>query len=202
MMRLGIDFDNTLVRYDNLFHKIAYEQGWIGQSFPKSKTKIRDHLNKTGLADKFTEIQGEVYGSRIREAEPAAGVMRALKNIKEKQVPIYIVSHKTMYPYKGKPYNLHESAREWLKQNGFTNKKILGIKKEDIYFEESKQKKIERIHELKCTHYIDDLPEILEMLESSITKIHYNPDNDVTSSNNNWLKMDNWCKLEEILRPQ
>ena len=29
MTLLGLDFDNTLVRYDNLFHKLALEKGLI-----------------------------------------------------------------------------------------------------------------------------------------------------------------------------
>ena len=29
MMRIGIDFDNTIVSYDTLFHKVAVEQGAV-----------------------------------------------------------------------------------------------------------------------------------------------------------------------------
>ena len=198
MERLGIDFDNTLVRYEELFHKIATEQGLIEEDFPKNKKEIRNELNNRGLSDKFTEIQGEVYGLRINEARPAEGVINALKKIMDYQIPIFIVSHKTRYPYKGTPYNLHESAWSWLKSSGFLSKKNLGIEINNIYFEETKESKIRRIHQLKCTHYIDDLPEILTALDDSITKIHYNPEDGVCKEDH--INMKNWDMLEQILK--
>ena len=47
MTLLGLDFDNTIVRYDNLFHKLAIEKGLIEQSVPRDKKAIRDYIMKT-----------------------------------------------------------------------------------------------------------------------------------------------------------
>ena len=46
MKLLGIDFDNTLVNYDNLFHKVAVEKGLIKYSLPANKIAIRDYLRE------------------------------------------------------------------------------------------------------------------------------------------------------------
>jgi len=48
MTLLGLDFDNTLVRYDTLFHQLALEKGLIKDSLPVDKTAIRDYLRSQG----------------------------------------------------------------------------------------------------------------------------------------------------------
>ena len=61
------------------------------------------------------------------------------------------------------------------------------LRREDIYFEETKQRKIERIKKLGCTHYIDDLYSIVEMLNGTqIKAIHYT--NDAQSKANYRMK--------------
>ena len=48
MTVLGLDFDNTLVRYDELFHKVALNKGLIKGDLPVNKMTIRDYLRKKG----------------------------------------------------------------------------------------------------------------------------------------------------------
>ena len=50
MIKIGLDFDNTLVRYDNLFHRLAVEKGFINQSF-QNKLSIYFSLEKTILKE-------------------------------------------------------------------------------------------------------------------------------------------------------
>ena len=45
MVKIGIDFDNTIVIYDDLFHKIASEENLIPINFPKS--------NKNGSGEAY-----------------------------------------------------------------------------------------------------------------------------------------------------
>ena len=49
MTLLGLDFDNTLVLYDNLFHQIALEKGLIDHSVAANKIAIRDYLRHKDL---------------------------------------------------------------------------------------------------------------------------------------------------------
>ena len=175
MTLLGLDFDNTLVRYDKLFHQLALEKNLIDESLPAEKILIRDYLRSQGQDEQFTLLQGEVYGLRILEAEPAKGVLESLMGLKELDVPMVLVSHKTKIPFKGPPYDLREAALNWLCKHGFFSSEVIDWSPDQVYFEDTKELKIERIRSLGCTHYVDDLPEILAMLPSSVTGILYDP---------------------------
>ena len=65
MVLLGLDFDNTLVSYDKLFHKLALEKELIDEKVPANKMSIREDLRERGKDEFFTLLQGEVYGLRI-----------------------------------------------------------------------------------------------------------------------------------------
>ena len=200
MKLLGLDFDNTLVHYDRLFHQLALEKDLIKQSVPANKTAIRDYLRRQGRDEQFTLLQGEVYGARILEAEPAEGMLKALKEIQELGIPMVLVSHKTRTPYKGPKYNLHNAAWAWLEKQSFFSNKGLNWEKSQVFFEESKEKKVARVQSLNCTHYVDDLKEILDMLPNEIKKIHYFPDHIKTNpKDSSCIHLRNWASLVNLV---
>ena len=192
MTLIGLDFDNTLVCYDKLFFKTALEKGLIDKSIAPNKIAVRDYLRSKGKDEEFTLLQGEVYGVRILEAEPANGMLQALKELYKLGIPMVLISHKTKTPYKGPKYDLHKSAINWLNKYGFFSKDGLNWKTDQVFFESTKTDKIERIKELGCTHYIDDLEEILEALPKSIKKIHYTPQAINKSKNREIESMTDW----------
>ena len=198
MSMIGIDFDNTIVTYDSLFHKIAKEYNYIGDDVEKTKIAVREYMNSNNMGDQFTTLQGEVYGKRILEAKPATNVLSGLELLKQKGIRFAIVSHKTMYPYKGPKYNLQQAAMSWIESNGLLGKRI-GLEPNDIYFEETKEKKIQRIKDIYCTHFIDDLPEILDMIDIDLVKIQYDPNH---SSSSKYIKMNDWGKLIDSIGNQ
>ena len=196
-MLIGLDFDNTLVIYDELFAKVAREKGVTSDEALKNKRSIRDYLRSVDKEELFTEIQGEVYGKRIIEARAANNMIDTLIELKKRGIRLTIVSHKTKTPYKGPKYNLHASAWGWIKENLKDQDGMQLIGEKDVYFEETKEKKISRIKECKCTHFIDDLPEILEMIDDKVVKILYSSDN---KPEGNGIKvMSNWTQLKRIL---
>ena len=142
MTRLGLDFDNTLVRYDKIFHELALEKGLIDDSLPIEKKAIRDYLHKRGEDEEFTLLQGEVYGLRILEAEPAEGMLDAIHKLKEKQVDMTLISHKTRTPYKGPAYDLREMAMQWLEKHNITKILNKNGKENNIHFAETKEEKM------------------------------------------------------------
>ena len=77
-MLLGLDFDNTLIRYDALFHQVALERAWIPADTPRDKVAVRDYLRSVGREDDWTLLQGIVYGTRILDAEPFEGMLDTL----------------------------------------------------------------------------------------------------------------------------
>lgn len=160
-MILGVDFDNTIVRYDGLFHRIALEHDLIPPEVPRSKTAVRDHMRETGIEDEWTRLQGVVYGPRITEAEPFPGVKQALTRIQAAGVEVHVVSHKTRRPYSDDDYDLHAAARGFLTDHGFHDSSGLDLDPDHVHLETSKEFKIDRIRTLGCTHFVDDLPEFL-----------------------------------------
>ena len=64
-MTLGIDFDNTIVGYDQLFHRVAVERRLIPANLPPRKNDVRDFLRSQGREDDWTMLQGYVYGPRM-----------------------------------------------------------------------------------------------------------------------------------------
>lgn len=159
-MHVGLDFDNTIVSYDALFHKVARETGSIPEGIPVSKVSVRDHLRSVGREEVWTEMQGTVYGSRMVEADMFPGVMEFLVWARSEGIRVSIVSHKTRHPFLGPRYDLHEAARGWITQS---LQDAVGplVAPENVFFELTKNDKLARIGALGCGIYVDDLPEIL-----------------------------------------
>lgn len=161
-MRVGIDFDNTIVRYDGVFHAVALERGAIPADLPVHKERVRDHLRAGGREDLWTEMQGYVYGLRMADAEPFPGVLEFLARCRERGVEVAVISHKTRVPYLGPPYDLHAAALDWMRGRGLFEAHGIGLTRERVFLEPTKRDKLARIAAVGCTHFIDDLPEFLE----------------------------------------
>ena len=156
---IGIDLDNTLISYDKLFHQLALEQGLIASDLPVNKTEVRDYLRRVGQEPAWTAMQGLAYGTRIRGAEMFAGALDFIHEGRRRVWEMFIVSHKTLAPIVGEPVNLHDAARGWLESKAFHTE--MGLPRDHVWFEVTKKAKIERIRELHCDVFIDDLPELL-----------------------------------------
>ena len=176
-MRIGIDFDNTIVNYDTLFHKVALEKGVIPPALPVSKLAVRNHLRAIGQEDIWTEMQGYVYGARMNEAEMYPGVIDFFQWARAHQINLAIVSHKTRHPFIGPQYDLHGAAREWVKNHLIHSGERL-IDSAHVYFELAKDEKIRRIETIACDAFIDDLPEILlvKNFPAATQRILFDPD--------------------------
>jgi len=193
MSIIGLDFDNTLVTYDSLFKKLAIEKNLVDESIIAGKTALRNHLRSKGQDEQFTLLQGEVYGKRIEEAEPAEGMLETLRTIQSRGFKLLLISHKTKVPYAGPSYDLHNAAKSWLNKYGFFSKDGLSWSNDQVYFEDSKQNKVSRIIETGCNYFIDDLPEILTSLPNSIQGILYDPLH--SNSNKFEFRINSWIEL-------
>ncbi len=159
-MHVGLDFDNTIVTYDRLFHRAALERGLITAGVPQSKREVRDAIRlRPGGEDAWTELQGVVYGRRMPEAEPAPGVESFLAACAAAGVRVSIISHKTEFPAIGERVNLRDAARSGLAARGFAARH--GIDPSDIHFLGTLAEKLAMIADRACTHFVDDLVEVL-----------------------------------------
>jgi hypothetical protein len=176
-MHIGLDFDNTIVSYDALFHKVALEGGWITNDVPVSKVSVRDHLRSMGKESVWTEMQGYVYGARMDEALAYPQVLDCLIWARERGIKVSIVSHKTRHPFLGEQYDLHMAAAHWIDLYLNDAKGPL-VQSNQVYFELTKESKVNRIADIGCTVYVDDLPEILNAngFPVNTQKILFDPD--------------------------
>lgn len=172
-LHIGVDFDNTIVAYDELFRRLALEEGLIGEDFPASKSEIRNTLRRRGEEPAWTALQGIAYGRRILEAEPFPGVLEFFSVCRKAGVQLSIVSHKTLHPIAGKPVDLHGAAYLWLDRWGF----LALLPSEQVYFEITREAKLQRIRTVACTHFIDDLPEFLTepLFPPAVERILFDP---------------------------
>jgi len=158
---IGVDFDNTIISYDELMHKTALKGDLIPPECPKNKKAIRQAIRALPDGEiSWQKIQAMVYGPEIKQAKMFNGVSSFLKTCKKTRTPIFIVSHKTKYAaqdYEG--INLRTAALDWMKDQEFFDPEGIGIARKQVYFEPTRKQKISRIKKLGCTHFIDDLIE-------------------------------------------
>jgi hypothetical protein len=159
-MRIGIDFDNTIVSYDILFHRVAVERGIVPESLSQTKLAVRDHLRSVGKEDTWTEMQGYVYGARMNDAETYPGVLDFLRWARANGILVSVISHKTRYPFLGPQYDLHKAARQWAELRLVDDEGWL-VEPQQVFFELTKEAKLERIAAAQCHYFVDDLPELL-----------------------------------------
>ena len=198
-MKIGVDFDNTIVSYDKVFHKVALEQSLIKSNLNISKIAVRDYLRDKGQNNIWTELQGYVYGKRMLDADVFPGFIEFLNFSRKNSIEVSIISHKTIYPYLGNKYNLHDSAREFISKF-LTDQNRNLVYKKNIFFELTQESKALRISHESCDFFIDDLPEIfvLDDFPKKTKKILFDPDmnhkhfddGDICSS---------WGNIQEII---
>lgn len=198
-MIIGVDFDNTIVCYDEVFHRVAVERGLIPADTEKNKSNVRDYLRKIGKEDAWTELQGLVYGKYIKFAPAYEGVKEFFKLCKDRNVDVVIISHKTLFPFIGKPVNLHDSARKWLEDRGFYSQGA-GLSQANVHFELTKEGKIKRIRDARCTYYIDDLPEFLAepSFPESVKRILFDP-HDIYEDSGVYERAGTWPEISGLI---
>ena len=160
-MLIGLDFDNTIVSYDDVFWRSAFKYGLLSSQEPRSKSWVKSTLIAAGREPDWTWLQGQVYGPDILSALPTPGLLDCLALLRAEGHHFCIVSHKTQFPIRGDPHNLHDAARAWinayLQPHGFAFEEG-----QNLHFELTKEQKLMRIATLKPHVFVDDLEEVLK----------------------------------------
>jgi hypothetical protein len=198
-MLIGLDFDNTIVSYDGLFHRVALEQGLIPADLPVSKVDVRDHLRRVGQEDRWTAMQGYVYGARMDDAVAYPGAVEFMRRARAEGIELAIVSHKTKHPFLGPAYDLHAAARQWVLGHLRENDAPL-IPERRMFFELTKADKNARIAALGCDYFIDDLPEILLAPDfpSTTRAVLFDPD-DHHREDMRLVRVSRWADLPQVM---
>lgn len=197
-MIIGLDFDNTIVDYDFAFYQSALDVGLITADVEKTKTAVKDYLINLDREDKWTELQGLVYGAKMEYAAINEGFEDCMKYFKSIDAHVFIVSHKTRYPYAGEKYDLHKAALDWM-QKHLLDKSL--IEKNNINLCLTKEDKLAKIEELGCGYFVDDLVSILEhpAFPKNTVKLLYGNE----KPNNSDIKIcKSWGDVAKFITPQ
>jgi len=177
-MLIGIDFDNTIVCYDQAIKVLASEFFNLPIGIARTKLGVRNYLRSTGQNGAWTEFQGLLYGPGMHYAQTFEGVITTLHELAQKGHRMVIVSHRSRRPYAGPDFDLHAAAIDWVKNHlqsvGLFLDDTLGS---HVNFLETRDEKISKIVNLRCDVFIDDLPEVLDApnFPRDTVGIHFEP---------------------------
>lgn len=199
-MRIGLDFDNTIVCYDAAFHRAARERGLIPEGVTPTKDGVRNWLREAGREDDWTALQGYIYGARMDLAAAFPGVRDFMRKAAEAGCALDIVSHKTRHPYRGEKYDLHKAALGWLEAQGFFDDKALGLDRANVHLELTKDSKLARIGALDCDVFVDDLPELLgeARFPADTQRVLFDP-NDAAPDSAAYARVRSWGEATRLL---
>ena len=176
-MRIGIDFDNTIAWYDKSFRQLALEENFIKtkKNFQKKELKQIILKQKNG-SKKWMKLQGMAYGKYMKNAKIFPNFINFLILCRIRNYEIFIISHKTKFGhFDENKISLRDEALKWMTKNNFFKKNYLNLNKKNIFFANTREEKINKINELKCDWFIDDLIEVLKnkRLKTKIKKIYF-----------------------------
>ena len=201
-MRIGLDFDNTLARYDQVFASEAKQEKFVPKEWRGTKKQLRDTLRSREGGDiMWQKLQGRVYGPMMSQAELFPGVVQFMLRCKHRGDDLFIVSHKTEYGHFDPTETpLRQVALQWMTQCGFFKKIKCGLRHEQVFFESTRNEKVSRISSLDLDVFVDDLKEVFEEYNfPNIEKILFTTD---TDEEQDVVNCNNWSSIaNEILGP-
>ena len=176
-MRIGLDFDNTLVRYDRVFVQESQKAGIVPVGWNGTKQELRDELRSLPEGERLWQtLQGQVYGSCMEQAELFPGVASFLMRSRNRGDELFIVSHKTEYGHFDTTKTpLRRTALNWMEMKGFFDPNRFGLVKTRVSFAASRKQKVLQIADLNFDVFIDDLEEVFAEEEfPPVKKILFN----------------------------
>ena len=193
-MRIGFDFDNTIVCYDQAI-KILIDKLNLPEELTRSKLSVRDYLRSQNRENDWTKFQGTLYGPGMAHAKPHAFFIEVANYLKLHHHELFIISHRSKYPYAGEKHDLHQFAREWVELQINSNQLI---NTNNILFLETLEKKIIQIEENKIELFIDDLLEVInhKNFPKTTKSILFDPDNNnlnIVNRISNWKQLINYA---------
>jgi hypothetical protein len=165
-LKIGVDFDNTLIRYDEVFRDLAAERGWIGKTSAASKDAVKKRLlSEDGHDRRWQALQAQAYGSKISKARAFPGFAEFLRAATLRGDEVFIVSHKSERSHFDPSVKLRAAALGWLKNsriiaNGHPDPRR--IPADRVIFASTRDEKVAAIKRLGLDLFVDDLTEVLE----------------------------------------
>ena len=197
-MIVGIDLDNTIINYDKTFFKIALNKKLINKNNKFSKEILKEKIIKRKGIEQWKAIQGVAYGENINDSSIMDFFYDFIVLSKIRKIKIYIISHKTKFGhYDKKKIQLREKAILFLISKKIINSNISKIKKSDIFFCNTLEEKINKIKQLKCDYFIDDLFKVVnnKNFPKKTTPIYFNRNQVEIKKSNKIINVNSWSEI-------
>ncbi len=193
-MLVGVDFDNTIVSYDALLHRLAVERGLASADLPATKRSVKAALSP----EDWALLQAAAYGERIAEATAFPGAVEFFRHARERGVECAIVSHKTERPVAGPDTDLRSAALGWMRGAGIVGE-LLG--EACVHFGATPAEKIEHVRRLGCTHFVDDHVDFLTEPEfpDGVVRILFDPGPEHVGVPAGLERACSWAEVERLV---
>lgn len=198
-MLIGLDFDNTIVCYNNAITQLAETLPDLPDDLPRTKLALRDFLRRANREPEWTAFQGAIYGPGMAHAEPFEQALDVMRMLRDMGHSLTILSHRSLRPYAGPAYDLHAAARGWVQERLACADLI---QNESVFFYETRERKIAAVNALGCEVFLDDLPEVLEdeYFPKNCRAILFDPERSHMQSEH--LRLTHWSELPVLISSQ
>lgn len=194
-LHIGIDLDNTMVCYDEVFARRAATLG-LGCVEPRAaKTLLRNTLRSCpGGEVAWTECQGEAYGPGLVKARPFPDTREVIAGWLHAGHTISVISHKTRFAALGPAHDFHAAARVWF-EHWFGDLPL------QLFLEPTRWAKLRRIESQRCDVFVDDLLDLLEepAFPAGPKRIWYSPDNSISACSPAISRAASWAGVAAIV---
>jgi hypothetical protein len=135
--RIGVDFDNTIACYDEVFPKLTKILGFIDGEVTQSKAGVKQAILALPKGDiAWQTLQGRAYGRYMHWASVFPGFVEFLCLSKLRGHEIFIVSHKSeLGHFDEEQISLRGAAMQWMRNTGLVESGKLSISEKNIFFE-------------------------------------------------------------------
>jgi hypothetical protein len=204
-LHIGLDLDNTLIDYDDVFASVASEIGLLPQHLGlTTRTQVKAHLcAEPGGEEAWMRLQGQVYGRFIGRARLFEGVPDFFRAISARGAHVSIISHKTRTGhFDVDRIDLWQASLDWMKKHDFFSSQGFGLRPSSVHFHETRSGKIAAIATTGCELFVDDLPEVLrdQRFPRGVGKIWF-AGNRAAPADDELVPYRNWAEILAAIGP-
>ena len=198
-LRIGLDLDNTLIKYDHIFSEEARIQGLVANGWTGSKKDLKNALicRSNGVAI-WQALQGKVYGRCIDRAHLFPGAAFFLMSCRQRGYEVFIISHKTEYGHFDETNTpLRIVAMSWMTSHGFFQDDRFALPQDHVFFEGTRKEKVRRIAQLNLDYFVDDLEDVFTDPDfPEIKKVRFSTS---IASNYSGLQCGSWSEIGDVI---
>jgi hypothetical protein len=115
---------------------------------------------------------------------------------------VYVISHRTEFaPMDPDRVPLRDAALDWMRAHGLFGGEGLGLREDDVFFAATRADKIACISRFGCTHFVDDLEEVLRepAFPDGVIRILYAPEGAAAAVPADIRVVADWGDVDEVV---